>query len=249
MQAQASYADELLSQEPPISSSPNGAAAFPPPSVSSLERRRVKHPAPEQESQSEPIETIPAVPSFAASILSERKSINLLFEVRRFGIGLGLASLYGLALGARAGGLSLFQHAAGVPLAMVAVGCLGVPALTIVLTLFNAPISPSRALSAASRSAAATGLVFGGLAPAAALFVVTSESRGTAAFMALLGLFIGGVFGIRVLLRDLKSAMEGESDLINKTLSTISLACFALFAVAMALRVWWGSLPLLKGGL
>ena len=245
MQAQASYADELLPQETPLGPPP----AFPSPSADSLSRRLPKSPDPKPPQEDLSQDQFPELPSFTATILAEQKNPALAFELRRFGVGLGLASLYGLALGARSGGLSLFRHAAGVPLAMVAVGCLGVPALTIVLTLFNAPISPSRALSAASRSAAATGLVFGGLAPAAALFVVTSESGITAALMALLGLFIGGVFGIRVLLRDLKQAMEGETDLINKTLSTISLGCFALFAVAMALRVWWSSLPILKGGL
>lgn len=243
MHAHASYAEDML---PPDTAQPVPTqGAFPPPSAPTLELRK-------QSPISEPEATLgkeSPIPSFTASLLQPQATPDALFELRRFGIGLGLASLYGVALGARTGGASLFHHAAGVPLALLAVGCLGVPALTIVLTLFNAPISPARALSAASRSAAATGLVFGGLAPAAALFVVTSESSTTAALMALLGLFIGGVFGLRVLLRDLKNALEGEIDLVNKTFCMVSLAGFALFSIAMALRVWWGSLPLLKGSL
>jgi hypothetical protein len=191
---------------------------------------------------------IDAQSNWTANLLAVGAPSRLGAEISRFGAGLGLAALYGLALGARQGGLSLFRHAVGVPAAMVAVACLGVPALTIVLTLFNAPISPSRALSAAARAAAASGLVLGGLAPAAALFVVTSGSTGAAAIMGLLGLAVGGVIGMRVLIRDLKSALQGEQNAMTWAASGFALVGFAIFAVALALRVWWSSLPILNGG-
>lgn len=187
-------------------------------------------------------------PNWTATLLAPSARRTLIAEAGRFGAGLGLAAAYGLALGARQGGVSLFRHALGVPAGMIAVAGLGVPALTILLTLFNAPLAPPRALSAASRAAAASGLVLGGLAPAAALFVVTSESATTAAIMGLLGLAIGGVIGLRVLLRDLKSALETDENLMTRAASGMVLIGFAAFAVLLALRVWWSSLPILKGG-
>ncbi|XXX72397.1 hypothetical protein WMF30_32595 [Sorangium sp. So ce134] len=187
-------------------------------------------------------------PSWTASLLAERSTADLRQDLSRFGVGVGLASLYGLALGARQGGVSLVHHAAGVPAAMVAVACLGVPALTIVLTLFDAQLDPARALSATSRAAASTGLVLGGLAPAAALFVVTSGSHETAAIMGLLGLAVGGVIGVRVLLRDLAAALRRDQGPLAWSGHAAALLGFAAFAVALALRVWWGTLPILKGG-
>ncbi|KYF65011.1 hypothetical protein [Sorangium cellulosum] len=187
-------------------------------------------------------------PGWTAALLAERSPSLLRDDMSRFGIGVGLASLYGLALGARQGGVSLVQHAAGVPAAVVAVAGLGVPALLIVLTLFNAPLDPPRALSATARAAAATGLVLGGLAPAAALFVVTSGSDLTAALLGLLGLAVGGVLGVHVLLRDLRAALRGNGSLALLAGHGAALLGFAGFAVALALRVWWATLPILKAG-
>ncbi|WP_438022014.1 hypothetical protein [Sorangium sp. So ce233] len=187
-------------------------------------------------------------PGWTAALLAERSPSLLRDDLSRFGIGVGLASLYGLALGARQGGVSLVQHAAGVPAAVVAVAGLGVPALLIVLTLFNAPLDPPRALSATARAAAATGLVLGGLAPAAALFVVTSGSDLTAALMGLLGLAVGGVLGIHVLLRDLRAALRRDGGRGCLAEHGAALLGFAGFAVALALRVWWATLPILKAG-
>jgi hypothetical protein len=196
------------------------------------------------------IDEIERQSNWTATLLAPTSRPHFIAEAGRFGAGLGLAAVYGLALGARQGGVSLFKHAAGVPAGMIAVACLGVPALTILLTLFNAPLAPPRALSAASRAAAASGLVLGGLAPAAALFVVTSESATTAAIMGLLGLAVGGLIGLRVLLRDLKAALENttEENLMTRAASGFVLVGFAAFAVLLALRVWWSSLPILKGG-
>lgn len=186
--------------------------------------------------------------SWTAALLAERPTASLREDLSRFGIGVGLASLYGLSLGARQGGTSFVHHAAGVPAAMVAVACVGVPALTIVLTLFDAPLDPPRALSATARAAASTGLVLGGLAPAAALFVVTGGSDVTAAIMGLLGLAVGGVVGVGVLLRDLGAALRRDSGLVRRSGATAALVGFAAFAAVLALRVWLETLPMLKGG-
>ncbi|WP_437766517.1 hypothetical protein WMF27_24110 [Sorangium sp. So ce281] len=186
--------------------------------------------------------------SWTAALLAERPSASLREALSRVGVGVGLAALYGLSLGARQGGVSFVRHAAGVPAAMIAVACVGVPALTIVLTLFDAPLDPPRALSATARAAAATGLVLGGLAPASALFVVTSGADATAALMGLLGLAVGGAVGIGILLRDLGAVLQRKGDLAGVSGTTAALVVFAVFAAVLALRVWWGMLPILKGG-
>jgi hypothetical protein len=186
--------------------------------------------------------------SWTAALLAERPASDLRGDLSRFGVGVGLASLYGLALGARQGGASFAHHAAGVPAAMVAVACVGVPALTIVLTLFDAPLDPPRALSATARAAASTGLVLGGLAPASALFVVTSGSDVTAALMGLLGLAVGGVVGVGFLLRDLGAALRRDGGLVRLSGATAALVVFAVFAAVLALRVWAETLPILNGG-
>src|SRR5690606_21991871 len=94
----------------------------------------------------------------------------------RLGTGAALSAIYGIALGAREGGIALLVHAIGVPAALLAVCGLGLPALFIVLALFDAPLSPTKAIAAAARGCASAGLVLAGLAPLAALYVVGSES-------------------------------------------------------------------------
>jgi hypothetical protein len=185
--------------------------------------------------------------SFTAALLTERRPIHWRAEASRFAIGLGLAALYGIALGIRHGGTAIVRHAIGVPAALVAVAGLGVPALTIVLTLFDAPLDPPRAMAASSRAAASSGLVLGGLAPATALFVITSEAQSTAAGLSVLGLFAGGAIGLKYLLSDLRAAMVGSKGL-TKTATNAAFLGFAVFAVALAIRVWWTTLPLLQGG-
>ncbi len=128
----------------------------------------------------------------------------------------------------------------------LAVAGLGVPALFIVLTLFDAPVEPKAAVSAAARGAATTGLVLGGLAPAMALFVTTSSSRFGAAFCAGVGLMLAGVFGLRAFLASI-GAPIGRASAGVRTMSGFALAGFAIFATALSARVWWSSLPIFGG--
>lgn len=185
-------------------------------------------------------------PSFTATLLRGDGRLTVRSEVTRFATGLGLAALYGLALGAREGGSALLIHAAGVPLALLLIAALGVPALYIVLALFDAPIDPARAASAAARSAASTGLVLGGLAPAAALFVVTSDSREAAALAGALGLAVGGVLGLRAFLRDI-GEVTSRSGGVTRFVSGLAFGGFTVFATALAIRVWFAALPLFGG--
>ncbi len=189
----------------------------------------------------------PLPPSFTAELLAEDAVFRPARELRRFGIGLGLSALYGLSLGARQGGKAFFLHAAGVPAALLAVAALGVPALYIALALFDAPIEPPRAITAASRATAQAGLVLAGLAPAAALFVVSSDLPRTAAVAGMAGLILGGAIGLRLLLGELRRALR-EAKVALQLTAALGFVGFGVFAVALAARIWTAALPVLGGG-
>lgn len=174
---------------------------------------------------------------------------SLAHEAARFACGLGLASLYGLAIGAREGGRALLDNALGAPSAMLAVGALGVPSFAIVLALMNAPVDGLRLAAVTSRATATTGLVLAGLAPAAALFALTSSTREAAVLTALLGLLVGGALGLWRLLFGLRSALSG-ADSATRILGTVVSGGFGIFAIALAARLWSSTLPalVLAGG-
>jgi hypothetical protein len=185
--------------------------------------------------------------SWTARLLAPASTAGLRGEASRFATGLGLAAIYGLALGTRQGKVDLFTHALGVPAAVLAVALLGVPALYLVLALFDAPVAPTRVLSVTARSVARAGLVMAGLAPASALLVTSSDQPGTAAAAAVVGLAVGGGIGVVGLLRELNGALVGEGHGKRLVAASASLG-FAVFAVALAVRIWGSSLSLLGGG-
>ncbi|AKF06121.1 hypothetical protein [Sandaracinus amylolyticus] len=166
---------------------------------------------------------------------------------RRGAVGLALASIAGLAMGAREGVLSMAVHAAGIPLALLAVVALGVPSLFVLLALADAPLDPRSTAAAAARGIGASGLVLAGLAPAIALFVVTSESTDAAALTTRAGLALAGVVGLGHVLREIVRAL-GDADLRTRAIAIGGLAGFAVFATALATRVWGALLPVLLGG-
>ena len=188
----------------------------------------------------------PVVPSFTANLLAEDATFSPRREAARFGIGLGLAAVYGLSLGTRQGGKAFFTNAAFVPVALAAVVALGVPALYISLALFDAPIEPPRAISAAARATARTGLVLAGLAPAAALFVVSSDDARSAAGSAIVGLVIAGAIGLTRMVGDLHGSITSAPANVRAK-ADFAFFGFAIFAVALAARIWWTALPLLRG--
>jgi hypothetical protein len=185
-------------------------------------------------------------PSWTAELLAVAPSFELRREAARFGMGLGLAALYGLALGARHGRLGFLVHAAGVPSALLVALGVGVPALFIVLALLDAPVAPATVASAASRAAASGGLVLAGLAPAAALFVVTSERAGAAALAGGVGLAVGGAFAFGSVVSEVRKAMA-QAQATTRLAADLAFAGFGLFAVLVALRVWVALLPVLRG--
>ena len=167
-------------------------------------------------------------------------------ELLRAGTGLGLAALYGLALGARSGGAALLEHAAFASAGLALVGVLGLPSLFVLLGLVNAPVSPRALLSAGARSVASTGFVLAGLAPSAALLAVTIESPDAAAFVARAGLSLAGGIGLYQLLRSVR-ALLADAPLTTRAKCTAFLCAFCVFAFVLAARVW-SILPILKGG-
>lgn len=192
----------------------------------------------------------PLPPSFTASLLAgegEDGPLNLVRDATRFGIGIGLSSLYGVALGARHGGRALFSQAVVVPSALLAIAALGIPALYIGLALFDAPLAPARLISATARSSARTGLVLAGLAPAAALFVVTTSDSTGAAVAAAIGLLIAGVLGLHGLVAELFLALD-KAPATTRVASRLALVGFGAFAVALTLRLWLPAVMHLGGG-
>lgn len=185
-------------------------------------------------------------PAFTERLLDDADDRGPGLEIARFGWGLGLASIYGLALGLRAGGTSLLLHAVGVPLGFLAVGALGVPALLIVLTVFDASLSPRAALRAVSVATVRGGLLLAGIAPAVALYVTSSEAGWVAAACGVAGLFVGGAVGLASFTHEIGRTAADEDD-GKKVVLGLSFAGFGVFAILLALRVWWSTLPLLGG--
>jgi len=166
-------------------------------------------------------------------------------EFARLAAGLGLSALYGLALGARSGGVALLQHALGASAGLAAVAVLGIPALFVLLALIDAPVSPSGMLSVGARSLASAGFVLAGLAPSAALLAVTIESSEAAAFVTRAGLCLAGGIGFYQLLSSVRAMLEELPP--EARLKSDALLCgFSLFAIMLAARVWY-ALPILKG--
>jgi hypothetical protein len=168
-------------------------------------------------------------------------------EARRFATALGLASLYGLGLGTREGGMALVEHALFTPLAIAAVVVLAVPSLYIGLAIFDAPVRPLAMAHAAACGARIAGLVLAGLAPAAALYVVSSAATGAAAAAATCGLFVAAVLGLRTFFATLRPALA-PADHATRTMAALLGTVFSIVAILVAVRVWFGMLPLLGGG-
>ncbi|MCA9627128.1 MAG: hypothetical protein KC766_05665 [Myxococcales bacterium] len=185
-------------------------------------------------------------PGWAARLIAHDPEISGREIARRVVVGLGLSSLYGVALGARVGAQSLFQHAAGVPLGLILVALVGAPSVFVFLSMCRAAIDGRAIAASVARSVASAGLLLAGLAPAAALFVVSSETAGAAAGAVTVGLWLGGGVALARMLADvLRQGFAGKAE---SALGALAVAGgFALFAIALATRVWGALLPILGG--
>ena len=168
-------------------------------------------------------------------------------EGQRLAVGIGLASLFGAALGLRVGGAAILGHAFGVSTGLFAVCGLAVPALAIVLALVNASVDAFGLARATSRGAATAGLLLAGLAPGAALFALTVEDAITVTLVGAGGLALGGVLGMRSFVRALAPQIHG-SDGRARRLSMVAVPLFLVFAAILGARIWWVMLPIVRGG-
>jgi hypothetical protein len=165
-------------------------------------------------------------------------------EARRLLLAAGLAALFGVALGLRRGGTSIALGALGAPAGIVAVAAVAVPAFAIVLALANAPLEAMQLAEATSRAAIRAGLFLAGIAPAAALLVVTVEDTVTVDVIGFGSLLFAGSIAAHAFYRDLRPALKGAPAITRAVLS-VALPAFLLFAAVLAARVWWLALPML----
>jgi len=158
-------------------------------------------------------------------------------DLRRAGLALALSAVFGAALGARFGPLSMLVHALGVPVGVGAVLVLGVPACGIALAHAGARVELGELLSAMGRAAASVGIVLAGLAPATALVVVSAESVVTGSVFGAMVLALAGSLGACRFAIELRRIVSARSVPI----------LFFLFAAALSARVWTSVLPMLGG--
>jgi hypothetical protein len=202
-----------------------------------------------REEHERPPRRSPRAASFAATLLGAATdaAAGLADEARRFGTGLGLAALFGAALGLRAGGLSIPHHALGVAAGIVAASAASVPAFAIVLGLVDAPIDARALTRATARAVAKTGLLLGGFAPAAAMYVVTVEDAITVSIVGAGGLLIAGLVGMGTFARDLAPSIAAAPARTRQILRP-AMPALLLFSAVLAARVFWLALPVLGGG-
>ena len=184
--------------------------------------------------------------SFADELLSPVAKVSWRLEAQRLGIAVGLGSLFGGAIGLRRGGTSIVIHALGVPMGLLVVSLIAVPAFAIVLALANAPVDALSLGRATGRAAAKAGLVLGGLAPAAALFVASVEDAITVTIVGFGGRLLAGLIGIGSFASDLRPLLQA-APAATQRLTRAAMPVFLGFATLLAARVWWLALPLLTG--
>ena len=137
-------------------------------------------------------------------------------------------------------------HALGVPLGLSLVVLVGAPSMFVFLSMCRAPMDGRALASTTARGLGSAGILLAGLAPAAALFVVSSATPAAASSTVLLGLIMGGGVALaRTTWEVLRSSARGHA---GSMLGGFGIAVgFAVFAVALAVRVWGAVLPILGG--
>jgi hypothetical protein len=182
----------------------------------------------------------------ALGMTARTPALSLGRDASRLGSGLLLAAVYGLALGARGGGMELLRHALGAPLGLLVVAIVAAPSLFVRLALIDAPLRATQMVAAISRGTFTTGLVLAGLAPAAAMLVVSIESALAAAWVSGLGLWLAGAIGLVNVFASLGDTLAcAEANVRARAWTAVTI--FAVLAAALAARSWYAWLPLLRG--
>jgi hypothetical protein len=165
-------------------------------------------------------------------------------EARRLVLAVGLASLFGAALGMRRGGLVIALAALGAPAGLVAIAGVAVPAFGIVLALANAPLEMMDLARATARATVRAGLFLAGVAPGMALLAVSCEETVSVAVFGFGGLLFAGAVAARSFVLDLRATVAAAPR-APRAILAVAVPAFLVFAAVLATRVWWLALPML----
>lgn len=160
--------------------------------------------------------------------------------------GVASAGVFGLAIGARYGVLSMAIHAVGVPLGMLAAVGLSAPAAAIAFSHFDLPVDLAALWRGAAEALQTSGRALFGLAPGALLITVTCETPLGAAAAAIAGLLLASLLGARRLWSAVGATRQSA---IAAVWSYCMLLGLFLIAGLIAARTWWLLLPMLGGPL
>jgi hypothetical protein len=139
----------------------------------------------------------------------------------------------------------MLVHGVGVPLGLAVGVVLGTPAFLVGLLHVGVKIDAAGVLAIAARAVATAGLVLGGLAPLAALVLVSSEEAWGAAVFAWIALLSAGALALRSLGRGIRELLGTAPSERRFAGYAIALA-FALVTALLAVRVWTMTLPVLS---
>ena len=164
-------------------------------------------------------------------------------------LGLGLSSLFGLALGMHHGGLALLTHALAIPAGLALTTAVTVPSLYIALSMLGIPLRLSLLLTAVATALHHVGRLLAGLAPVAALLVVTIREPFALMLVARCGLQFAGILTLYRIVAALREANAGSLTLpfFARAKSGLVLCGFLLLVVNLAQIAFSTFLPVLRG--
>lgn len=214
--------------------------------VTDAPRFPIPTPVPEPTEAPSPPATAPptSAPTWADRWLGAGGASSWSVEGQRLLLAVALAALFGVSLGLRRGGVSIALAALGAPAGVAAVALVAVPAFAIVLSLANAPVDVMDLARATTRASMRAGLFLAGLAPGAALIVVTVEDAITVTVAGFGSLMLAGAIAAHSFSRELRPQLAAAPRGTRAVLS-LAMPAFLVFAAVLAARVWWLALPML----
>jgi hypothetical protein len=123
---------------------------------------------------------------------------------------------------------------------------LGVPALCIVLASFDAPLTTLEVARCAARGTAASGVLLAGLAPLAALYMVSADTQVFGALVGAGALVFAGVVAIVHFHAGVAALLQRATPL-QRSSALLAVTAFDVLATICAARIWLGGLPLFGG--
>jgi hypothetical protein len=169
--------------------------------------------------------------------------------VERTLLGLGLSSLFGLALGMHDAGLALLTHALAIPAGLALTTGVTVPSLYIALAMLGVPVKLRLVLAAIATGLHHAGKLLAGLAPLTALLVVTIREPFALTLVARAGLEFAGLLTLYRVVSALREANAGAFTLplLARAKSGVVLCGFLFLVINLAQITFTAFLPLLRG--